>query len=117
MTRLVHLGKPVPKGRPRFYGGVAITPRQTRDAERQWRLVALSAAVRPILQDAVSARIVFHMPTRRRVDLDNLAKLVFDALNGIAWDDDARIQQFTVERRYDRENPRTELEYEQVPAW
>lgn len=35
--------------------------------------------------------VAFYMQDRRRVDYDNLAKLVTDALNGVAYVDDSQI--------------------------
>ena len=42
-------------------------------------------------------------------DLDNIAKGVCDALNGIAWNDDKQITDLYVGKRYD-ENPRVEVD-------
>jgi len=36
----------------------------------------------------------------KRPDADNMAKLVMDALNGIAWVDDAQITDLSVQKRY-----------------
>lgn len=41
-------------------------------------------------------------------DLDNLTKLVCDALNGIVWMDDAQVTDCIVKKRYDV-TPRTEI--------
>lgn len=43
------------------------------------------------LSGPLSVELHFIMPTRRIQDLDNAAKAVFDALNGIAWVDDSQI--------------------------
>ena len=42
-------------------------------------------------------------------DLDNIAKGICDALNGIAWKDDKQITDLYVGKRYD-ENPRVEVD-------
>lgn len=34
-------------------------------------------------------------------DIDNIAKQILDALNGIAWKDDAQVVRLTVQKRYD----------------
>ena len=36
----------------------------------------------------------------KKIDCDNLAKTVLDALNGIAYDDDKQICRLYVEKRY-----------------
>lgn len=33
-------------------------------------------------------------------DADNIAKIILDALNGIAYEDDAQVEELTVRRRY-----------------
>ena len=51
--------------------------------------------------------IQFFMPTKRKVDVDNLAKLVTDALNRIAYKDDSQIEDMRLRRYLDRDEPRT----------
>lgn len=54
--------------------------------------------------------IVAYLRDRRGLpDVDNLAKLVADALQGAAYDDDRRVAKLVVERRFDPERPRTEV--------
>jgi Holliday junction resolvase RusA-like endonuclease len=43
-----------------------------------------------------------------RPDVDNLAKLAMDALNGVFWIDDAQIADLTVTKRY-RDTPGTSV--------
>jgi Holliday junction resolvase RusA-like endonuclease len=43
-----------------------------------------------------------------RKDIDNLQKLIFDALNGIFWKDDAQICWVEAQKKYS-ERPRTEI--------
>ncbi len=51
----------------------------------------------------------FYRDSNRRVDLDNLVKLVFDSLNAFVWADDSQIVRLVTEKYLDRENPRTEI--------
>lgn len=44
----------------------------------------------------------------KKPDIDNYVKLVFDALNGIAWEDDNAVASLYAVKLYD-ENPRTEV--------
>jgi Holliday junction resolvase RusA-like endonuclease len=99
------------KGRPRFARGHAYTPKATRDAERivagcfaravggGWEPIAGPLAV------VVRTRKRLPRSTPRRVesiadvtkpDADNVAKLVMDALNGIAYLDDSQVTSLTV---------------------
>lgn len=45
---------------------------------------------------------------RRKHDHDNM-KVLYDALNGIVWQDDGQITDSHVHKRYDKENPRVEM--------
>lgn len=55
----------------------------------------------PPLSGAVRMRLEFVLPSRRRVDLDNLSKAVLDALNGIVWHDDRQVTRLELSKRYD----------------
>ena len=65
-------------------------------------------------------RLTIHVYRPRRVgDLDNYAKVVLDALNGIVWEDDKQIVELHMYRYEDKANPRLEIlieEIEEVPA-
>jgi len=116
------LTTPVGKSRPRFTnGGRTYTLTATKEAENNVRL-AWDAADRPYLGEgpirlvvgvhvtrpkshftskgALSAtgRRAF-MPTSRP-DLDNVVKLIADALNGLAWKDDAQLAVVTITRMW-----------------
>jgi Holliday junction resolvase RusA-like endonuclease len=39
-------------------------------------------------------------PQFPRCDVDNAAKAVLDALNGVAWEDDSQVQRLVVEKSY-----------------
>jgi len=39
----------------------------------------------------VAVDLEFHLPTKRRIDADNLSKGVLDALNGVVFDDDCQV--------------------------
>lgn len=47
----------------------------------------------------VAVRLVFTLPNRRRVDLDNLSKGCLDALNGICWRDDRQVAELHLRKR------------------
>ena len=108
MIQLVVPGPPVSKGRPRFGRGFAYTPTSTRLAEKKVATIARQHGVKP-LEGPLEVTCRFYLPTRRRVDLDNLTKLCQDSLNEIAWHDDSQICISLSEKHYCPENPRTEI--------
>lgn len=52
----------------------------------------------------------------KKPDIDNLQKSLLDALNGIAWDDDAKITHIEAWKFYS-EKPRTEIEVNERTSW
>jgi Holliday junction resolvase RusA-like endonuclease len=58
----------------------------------------------------VSLEITAYFDSHRRVDLDNVAKLVGDALNAVAWRDDSQVYELHVYRDFDKQAPRTAVE-------
>lgn len=115
----VELGRLVGKGRPRFTAdGSAYTPKATRDAES-----AVENAFRALYgadweswaEGPVHLRITAYKPLARTnpkhwigranlqsPDWDNVAKLVCDALNGVAYRDDRFIDCAVVEKKRSR---------------
>lgn len=117
ITFTIH-GEPRGKGRPRFSRGRVYTPEETTAYEG---LVALSyrneakgykftspvgvrilALQKPpkkskkVTEKMLSGEI---LPTKRP-DLDNIAKIILDGLNKVAWDDDTQVVQLQIEKRY-----------------
>lgn len=105
-------GPPVGKGRPRFGRGRTYTPAKTRDAERMIRLLALASGAREFRYAAgdsrLSVTVVFACDTTRG-DVDNLGKLLLDALNDVLWADDRVIDALQLNRCWDYDAPHTEL--------
>lgn len=85
-------GQPKPKERPRFGKGRAFTSASTIQAET----AILDAfehenpLFEPTIED-VEITMHFYRKTRQTADLDNLAKLVLDALNRVAYADDSQV--------------------------
>ena len=52
-------------------------------------------------------------PTKK-VDVDNCAKVILDALNKVAYDDDKQIIELTVIKRWTEEKERIEFELEEM---
>ena len=124
-------GPPVGKGRPRFRRvGKFVqtyTPKKTKDYENLVRKEYKKQAKGKKLSGAIKADIcaVFPIPKstnkKRRqemidggishtskIDLDNICKSVFDALNDTAYTDDAAIDEIHAAKMYG-ETPRCEV--------
>ena len=102
-------GRPQAKQRPRFARGHSYTPQKTREAEasvvgafkaKYFDFVPLSSPL------SVTMLFQFKKPKKekkhftQRPDVDNLVKTVMDALNGVAWEDDAQIVQLVAQKVY-----------------
>lgn len=110
---------PVPKGRPRFTRtGHAYTPAKTAKYEKDIAEYYKNNEG-TLFENAITVKIIFAMPipksftqkTKRLIatgeykytkkpDVDNMAKAVLDALNGVAYTDDSLITHLTVAKHY-----------------
>lgn len=93
-------GDPVVKQRPRVTRRGTYTPQATTDGEAA--VVAAFRTVYPYAQPRPvwwALDITVACETARRSDIDNLAKLVMDALNGVLYPDDYAVVRLNVERR------------------
>jgi len=126
------IGEPKAKGRPRFmqtvYGKPRVfTPKDTIAYENHVKMAYYNACGELKLNGGVKAfiRAVFPIPKStskkkaeemrsgkirytKKIDCDNLAKSVLDALNKIAYDDDSQIDLLLVTKEYG-DNPRVEV--------
>jgi Holliday junction resolvase RusA-like endonuclease len=108
-------GEPVSKARARttIKDGKAVTytPAATVAAEEVIRGWYLDGDRQFVDADVarIGVRIFFYSKDRRRRDIDNMGKLILDALNKIAWADDSQINELILWRSSDRTNPRTEI--------
>jgi len=104
-------GEPKPKGRPRFGKGHAFTPKQTVDAETA--VVDAFEFACPLFEPSIEYLRVeadFYRRTLRKVDGDNLFKLLTDALNKVAYLDDEQIAESEIRRIYGaRDKARTDV--------
>lgn len=122
-------GKPRGKGRPRFFKGHAVTDSKTREYESlvgdraQAAMNDLARAIGLKKADAiidnpcdVDVIAFFAVPKSyskvkrecalnqvlkpNKPDADNIAKIVLDGMNGIAFSDDAHVWRVVCEKRY-----------------
>jgi len=129
--KLVIPGEPIGKSRPKFNGqiGRAYTPAKTKSYEKMVKAIYLQAYGNACFSKDVplDMRIVAYMevpksdslkkrtqkligairPTKRP-DWDNIGKIVSDALNHVAYHDDAQIVDTQV-RKFYSDNPRVEI--------
>lgn len=103
------IGKPVPKGRPRLNRtrtGV-YTPATTKQYED---MIAWAVRGKKIESD-LWLHAAFHMPGKRRADVDNLLKSVLDGCQkGGLFENDSQVVSLTGNVYYDSDFPRTEFE-------
>lgn len=123
MIEFAFHGQPCPKGRPKFGRGVTYTPARTEQAEEAVRqawmvngrqridgdrtplvLDVECIFARPpdhyLKDDTLSAKGLREPYPHGHGDWDNLGKLVSDALNGLAYSDDAQVVLATVRKRW-----------------
>lgn len=60
------------------------------------------------MKGELQVEVHWHMPDRRRRDLDNL-KMVLDSLTKVCWEDDSDIWILRIFKYIDKENPRFEI--------
>lgn len=113
-------GAPQGKARPRVTSHGTFTPKKTKDYERQVIAQYRAQCGGIEFEDraiSVSILALYQVPQSKsklikskmldgsirpkvKPDADNLAKAVLDALNGIAYKDDAQIVELTVQKWY-----------------
>lgn len=128
-------GEPRGKGRPRFMKtGRVYTPTETaqyeslvglsyRNSARGYKFtspvrVTVKAFHKPpkgkskrVTEDMLNGRI---LPTKKP-DADNVAKIILDGLNKVAWEDDTQVVEMMVTKRYSEE-PMVAVIIEEIEA-
>lgn len=95
-------GTPVPKQSYRAVkGGGYTAPRVKAWAATVAEYAALAMRGTDMLEGPLSASLYFMLPTKRRVDCDNLSKNVLDAMNGIVYKDDTQIVHLVIDKVFD----------------
>lgn len=62
------------------------------------------------LKTPLKAVLALWHGTKRLSDIDNFNKLVLDSLTGLVYEDDSQIIELAIRKRYDKANPRVEIE-------
>lgn len=117
VVKLICYGDPVPKGRPRgtiTKSGESIfyTPIRTAREEKTWQTLFIESEQPPFpetsaLRLEMTAYIARPKSKPKRVtqpitkpDLDNIVKLVMDALEGLAYRRDSQIVEMSLRKEY-----------------
>lgn len=125
-------GKIKGKARPRFFNGRAVTPKDTVSYEN-WVKICYQEQCNKKLEGPVKATInIYHqIPksyTKKRVqaikiglekplkkpDIDNIVKIILDALNGVAYQDDTQVVNLMANKHYTEEFEKVEIELEEI---
>lgn len=114
-------GEPQGKGRPRFGNGRTYTPAKTIEYERRIATKAAEAMPCPATALPVRVRVDAYKGIPKswarakrlramdgqeipgKPDLDNVAKAVLDALNGVVYADDVQVTRLLVTKQYSLE--------------
>lgn len=108
------VGEPVSKERPRVVAGRTFTPAKTKNAEAEVAFTFMRWARGWKLDGSFKVHCEFHCGTARRRDVDNMLKLVLDALNGVAYDDDAQVVEVSAVKVLRSASPRTIVTIERL---
>lgn len=103
------VGAPVPKQSFRYTanGGGYIDPRVLewqKMVSTEAKAAMLSACQAPGTAP-VAVHLDFYLPTRRRVELDNLSKGVLDALKTVVFDDDDQVVELHLRKKLNKGAP------------
>lgn len=112
-------GKPMGKQRPKFGKGFTYTPKKTVEYENYVKFIFQEKYGQPNLTGQIKAdiKVYFDIPQStskvkkaemlqntvrptKKPDCDNIAKIILDSLNGIAYADDKQIISLSVEKYY-----------------
>ena len=86
--------------------GKALKESYQWQAKSQWR--------NKIITGNVCIYITLYFGTKRKSDIDNYGKILLDSLTGIVWEDDSQITDMRVIKEYSKENPRIEIDIQEI---
>ena len=96
-------GRPMSWKRTNAHKGKRLKPKEMRDRQSAVRLLARAAGCE-LIDGAVRLEVECHYKDRRSLgDVDNLAKLVQDALEGVAYANDRQVCELVARRVVDGE--------------
>lgn len=101
------------------YRNVAINRRITTADGQKWRQNVQEIAARVIAaqgwkmttEEKLVAEVMIYWPTRRKRDVENVGKLLWDALEGIVYENDRWLLPRYMDFSVDKHNPRVEIKF------
>jgi len=108
---------PVPPSANRYwrnYNGTVVVSAEAQDYKAGVQLQARYAHLQPFGGEV--AMYVHVYRAQKRGDLDNFAKVLGDALNGVMYHDDSQVVELHMWRHDDKAQPRVEVECRRVGA-
>ena len=121
-------GKLTGKGRPRFFRGHAVTPAATRDYEKKVKIEYEKQGGKlfetPVRVNITAFKKIPKSYSKKRrkaildgieqpvtkPDVDNICKIILDALNGVAYKDDTQVIRLAISKKYTESTERIEFE-------
>lgn len=107
--------EPIGKNRPRFTRtGHVYSPQKNKEYEQRVKLSyngekfdgAVNLKLTAYYQKPKRSKLL--CPTKKP-DIDNVAKIIMDGLNGVAWDDDKQVVSLTAIKKWTNDYPRVEV--------
>lgn len=95
-----------PKARHRTVEGRTYAPDKA-DEEATATILRTQWPLNRVLLSTFALTVIAYRKTFQRVDIDNLAKHLLDACNGVLWKDDHQCVALLALKDIDRDNPRT----------
>ena len=130
--KIIIYGEPVAKARPKFSKYGVYTQSKTKKAEEAIKWAWKSQSKQYFQKEPLRITMDFYKAPPKntskknlelmerkkkrpltRPDIDNYEKLVLDALNNLAYEDDNQICE-SISRKYYSQKPRTEIEIEAI---
>lgn len=104
----------IPQARPRFVKGIVIDSPKSKKFKEDFATLIKLEMTDPMYHGAIKVNIDiyrnFPKPTSKKYgDIDNLAKGILDACNGILWKDDSQIVSLNVEKFITDSEPNIKL--------
>lgn len=86
----------------------------TAEAQSYKEMIAWAAKEKGKIHNKPNVYICFTFGDKLKHDIDNYLKLTLDACNGILWEDDSRIAELHIFKRYEKNNPSVYLKVTEI---
>ena len=81
-----------------------------KELKRDYQIQAKQQWKKQPLTTQLSVAVDLFFGDKRKRDIDNYNKLIFDALSGIVWVDDVQIEELVIKKGIDKSCPRIEID-------